>query len=97
VNLNPPRRIRAALYLLATFGAPVTLWASAEEWLDAPTETLCGAVLALIMGLAVANTATSPAPARRRVERGAVDVVTVLAVLVIVVLLLILLGYCHHR
>lgn len=62
MKLNPPRRVRALLYLVATFGAPLLVWATAERWLDTPTEVLLGAVLALIGGLAVANTATSEDP-----------------------------------
>lgn len=57
MNLNPPRRVRAVLYLLATFATPTVLWASTEGYLNAATTVLAGSYIAIVSGLAAANTA----------------------------------------
>lgn len=56
MNLNPPRRVRAALYLSATFATPTVLWASTEGYLNAATTVLFGSYIAIVSGLAAANT-----------------------------------------
>ena len=60
MNLNPPRRVRAVLYLVATFAAPTVLWASSEGHLSDPLTVLFGAYIAIVTGLATANTAAPP-------------------------------------
>lgn len=87
MNLNPPRQVRAILYLIATFGTPVAVWAGAKGWLDEPTAVLSGTLLALIMGLATANTAKTPQD-----ERGAGDAVVVLLVAILVFVVLLFFG-----
>lgn len=65
MNLNPPRRVRAVLYLSATFGTPtVTYFAATDRISDALT-VLLTAYIALVMGLATANTVSDDPPATR--------------------------------
>lgn len=59
MDLNPPRRVRAVLYLSATFATPTVLWASTEGHIGNALTVLCGSYIAIVMGLATANTATS--------------------------------------
>jgi hypothetical protein len=55
VNLNPPQRVRAVLYLIATFATPTVLWASSTGRIDEPLTVLLGSYIAITSGLATAN------------------------------------------
>ncbi|WP_248582617.1 hypothetical protein [Nocardioides sp. InS609-2] len=57
MNLNPPRRVRAALYIASTFATPTVLWASSTGRIDAALTVLLGSYIAIVSGLAAANTA----------------------------------------
>lgn len=93
-NVKIPLRIRVAAYLLSlTLGAAGTIlaavlaWLRAEGWVDAPTGSMLGDVVAALLGLAavLASTlalshltlpdnvtgTTSPAPAPTRSARKA--------------------------
>jgi hypothetical protein len=62
VKLNPPRRVRAVLYLVATFATPTVLWASTEGYIGSALTVLCGSYIAIVAGLAAANTGTTDQP-----------------------------------
>lgn len=61
MNLNPPPNVRAVLYLIATFATPTVLWASSEGHIGKALTVLLGAYIAIVTGLATANTATKEA------------------------------------
>ena len=61
MNLNPPRRVRAALYLSATFATPTVTYLAATNRIGDALTVLLVAYIALVMGLATANTATPDA------------------------------------
>lgn len=56
--LNPPKQVRAVLYLIATFATPTVLWASSEGHIGTALTVLCGSYIAIVSGLATANTVT---------------------------------------
>lgn len=59
-NLNPPRAVRAVLYLIGTLGVIALQWATAKGYLDGADQTALAAVIALILALATANTIVTP-------------------------------------
>lgn len=62
MNLNPSRPVRAVLYLVATLATPTVLWASSTGRIDDPLTILLGSYIAIVSGLATANTVGSDAP-----------------------------------
>lgn len=81
MTLNPPRRVRAVLYLIATFGLIAQQWANDKHWLDSADRTAIAGVLALVMALATANTFT---PDRPRDGRGRAKPVAALLVALLI-------------
>lgn len=59
MTLNPPRRVRAAIYLANLFGAPVVAYAFAKGWIGELEVTLYGSEAAAAFLMAGLN--TSPA------------------------------------
>ena len=75
MTINPPRQVRMVLYLIATFATPTVIWASSTDRINDPTSVLFGSFIAIISGLAAANSATesvSLADVITRVEDGKV-------------------------
>lgn len=62
-NINPPKPVRAALYLAATFATPTVVYLSATDVIGTALTVLLSAYITLVMGLAVANTAGQDPPA----------------------------------
>ena len=60
MNLNPPRPIRALLYLSAMFGTPTVSYFAATDKISDALTVLLTSYIALVMGLAAANTAGEP-------------------------------------
>lgn len=60
MNLNPPRQVRAILYLIAMFATPTILYLSSTGKIGDPLAVLFTSFVAIISGLALANTATAP-------------------------------------
>jgi hypothetical protein len=58
MNLNPPRRVRAGLYLGATFATPTVLYLSSSGRIGDALTVLLGSYITIVSGLAVANTVT---------------------------------------
>ena len=56
MNLNPPRRVRAALYVANLIGTPVVAYALAKGWIGTLEVTLWSAEAAVTFGLAGLNT-----------------------------------------
>ena len=65
MTLNPPRRVRAALYVVNMIGTPVVAYALAKGWIGTLEVTLWGAEATAAFGLAGLNTPTEPTPKRR--------------------------------
>lgn len=61
MNLNPPRRVRAALYVLTAIGTPVVAYLNAKGYIGSLEVGLWSAEVAAASGLAALNT-TSPEP-----------------------------------
>ena len=55
-TINPPRRIRAAIYIANTLGAPLITYAFAKGWIGELEVTLYGAEAAAAFLLAGLNT-----------------------------------------
>ena len=62
MTLNPPRHVRAVLYLIATFATPTVLWASAEGHIGDALTVLLGSYIAIVSGLATVNTVAPSDP-----------------------------------
>ena len=56
MRLNPPRRVRAALYVLTAIGTPVIAYLNARGIIGAGEVTLWSAEVAIIGGMAAINT-----------------------------------------
>lgn len=56
MNLNPPRRIRAALYVLTAVGTPVVAYLNVKGILGDPEMVLWAAEVTVVNGLAALNT-----------------------------------------
>lgn len=56
--INPPRQVRTVLYLVALFATPTIVWASSTDRVSDPTSVLLSAFVAIISGLAAANSLT---------------------------------------
>jgi hypothetical protein len=63
--LNPPRPVRAVLYLIATLATPTVLWASSTGRIDDALTILLGSYIAIVSALATANTVTTDTPPPR--------------------------------
>lgn len=59
MNLNPPRRVRAALYVLTAVGTPVAVYLQAKGIIGDLEFILWGAEVTVVNALAALN--TSPA------------------------------------
>jgi hypothetical protein len=60
MNLNPPRRARAAAYLVTALGTPVVAYLNVKGYLGDPEMVLWAAEVTVVNGLAALN--TTPAP-----------------------------------
>lgn len=60
MNLNPPRRVRAALYVLTAVGTPVVVYLQAKGLIGDLELILWSAEVTVVNGLAALNT-QSPA------------------------------------
>lgn len=56
MNLNPPRRVRAALYVLTAVGTPVVAYLNVKGVLGDPELVLWAAEVTVVNGLAALNT-----------------------------------------
>jgi hypothetical protein len=56
VNLNPPRRVRAALYVLTAVGTPVAAYLKFKGLIGDAELALWGAEVTVVNGLAALNT-----------------------------------------
>ncbi|GAB3776814.1 hypothetical protein FB382_004340 [Nocardioides ginsengisegetis] len=56
MNLNPPRSVRAALYLLTALGTPVALYLQAKGYIGDLELALWGAEVTVVNGIAALNT-----------------------------------------
>lgn len=56
MNLNPPRRVRLALYLLTVLGTPLVAYLNAKGILGALEVSFWSAEVAVVTGLAALNT-----------------------------------------
>lgn len=57
MNLNPPRRVRAALYVLTAIGTPIAAYLKFRGIIGDPELALWGAEVTVVNGLAALNTA----------------------------------------
>lgn len=55
MKLNPPRRVRAAIYVTNMVGTPVIAYALAKGWIGPLEVTLWGAEVTAAFGLAGLN------------------------------------------
>lgn len=58
MTLNPPRKVRAAIYILTAIGAPVATYLLAKGVIGDLEMTLWAAVTTVVNALAFANTTT---------------------------------------
>lgn len=58
MNLNPPRRVRAALYVLTAVGTPVAAYLNLKGYIGDPELVLWAAEVTVVNGLAALNTQT---------------------------------------
>lgn len=66
MNLNPPRRVRAALYVLTAIGTPVVAYLNAKGIVGSLEVALWSAEVTIVNGLAALNTGSieqEPPPA----------------------------------
>ena len=63
MKLNPPRRVRAALYVLTAVGTPIAAYLKFKGWIGDPELALWGAEVTVVNGLAALNTAGPEDPA----------------------------------
>ena len=59
MNLNPPRRIRAALYLLTAVGTPIAAYLKVKGYIGDEELALWAAEVTVVNGLAALNTGTT--------------------------------------
>lgn len=59
MTLNPPRRVRAALYVLTAVGTPVVVYLQAKGIVGDLELVLWGAEVTVVNGLAALNTSPS--------------------------------------
>lgn len=60
--LNPPRRVRAALYVLTAIGTPVVAYLNAKGYIGSLEVGLWSAEVAAASGLAALNTGNTDEP-----------------------------------
>lgn len=60
MTLNPPRRVRAALYVLTAVGTPVVAYLNVKGILGDPEMVLWAAEVTVVNGLAALNTPPQP-------------------------------------
>lgn len=58
MNLNPPRRVRALLYVATAVGTPVVAYLNVKGWIGDPEMVLWAAEVTVVNGLAALNTQT---------------------------------------
>lgn len=56
MTLNPPRRIRAALYIFTALGTPLVAYLALKGYIGDPELALWGAEVTVVNGLAALNT-----------------------------------------
>lgn len=61
MNLNPSRRVRAALYVLNAIGTPVVVYLQAKGVIGDLEMILWGAEATVVSGIAALNTPAPPA------------------------------------
>lgn len=61
-TLNPPRKVRAGIYLFTLVGSPFVLYARAKGWIGDLELTLWGAEIAATQTLSLVNTRASETP-----------------------------------
>lgn len=59
MRINPPRRVRAALYVLTAVGTPVVAYLKAKGYIGDLELTLWAAEVTVVNGLAALNTPPS--------------------------------------
>ena len=57
MNLNPPRRVRAALYVLTALGTPIAAYLKLKGYIGDAELALWGAEVTIVNSLAALNTA----------------------------------------
>lgn len=62
MNLNPPRRVRAVLYILTTLGTPLAAYLKFKGLIGDAELALWGAEVTIVNGMAALNTGTTPSP-----------------------------------
>lgn len=65
MKLNPPHRVRAAIYLATVIGTPVMVYLQAKGWIGPDEFILWGAEVTAVSGMAALNAKSS-----RRAPRG---------------------------
>jgi hypothetical protein len=88
MTINPPRRVRALIYIANVLGAPFIAYAFAKGWVGELEVTLFSAEVSAAFLLAGLNTA----PSDTRDDAGGVDLNTVAGVLLVVFLVLVILS-----
>jgi hypothetical protein len=61
MNLNPPRRVRALLYVLTAVGTPVAAYLNVKGYIGDPEMVLWAAEVTVVGGLAAFNTGSTDA------------------------------------
>jgi hypothetical protein len=59
MRLNPPRSVRAALYVLTAVGTPIVAYLNVRGWIGDPEMVLWAAEVTVVNGLAALNTTPS--------------------------------------
>ena len=63
MNLNPPKRVRAVLYLLTALGTPVAAYLKAKGYIGDLELTLWGSEVTIVSLMAGINTGSDEPPA----------------------------------
>ncbi len=60
MRINPPRRVRAALYVLTAIGTPIAAYLKLKGYIGDPELALWGAEVTVVNTLAALNTPAGP-------------------------------------
>lgn len=58
MNINPPRRVRAALYILTALGTPLAAYLKVKGYIGDEELALWAAEVTVVNGMAALNTGT---------------------------------------